>query len=145
MREIKLSVSKYNLAYRFFLQFKFPIMKKIPRLISRGATTILILFLSGCYYDEGLPETADDNNVVSFEFDIQPIFTNNCTSCHPILVSPPDLTEDNSYNSITNGIYIIANDKDASQLYQRLLGNPSIMPPSWQFASFGYNFSQKLD
>ncbi len=105
-------------------------MKKKPRLISWGATTILMLFLSGCFYDEGLPETPDDNNVVSYEFDIQPIFTNHCTSCHPVLVSPPDLTAGNSYNSITNGVYIIANDIDASLLYQRLLGNPGIMPPS---------------
>jgi len=104
-------------------------MKKILRLVSRGATTILILFLLGCFYDEGLPETPEDI-VVSYAFDIQPIFTNNCTSCHPILVSPPDLTAGNSYNSITNGNYIIANDIDASLLYQRLLGNPGIMPPS---------------
>lgn len=129
MREIKLSVSKYDLTYRFFLQIKFPIMKKISRLVRHVAAVILILFFSSCYYDKALPETSDDD-FVSYSLDIQPIFTNNCTSCHPTLVSPPDLTEGNSYNSITNGIYIIENDKDASLLYQRLIGNSGIMPPS---------------
>ena len=121
MGEIKLSVSKYNLTYLFFLQIKFPIMKKISRSIRYVASAIIILLFLGCYYDEGLPETPEDV-VVSYALDIQPIFTNNCTSCHPTLVSPPDLTEGNSYNSITNDIYIIANDKDASVLYQRLIG-----------------------
>lgn len=129
MREIKLSVSKHDLTYRFFLQIKFTIMKKISRSIRHFAAAILILFFSGCYYDEALPETSDDD-IVSYSLDIQPIFNNNCTSCHPVLVSPPDLSEGNSYNSINNGVYIIANDIDASLLYQRLIGNSGIMPPS---------------
>lgn len=103
-------------------------MKKPLALASTFAITILLFTLSGCFYDEGLPPAPPDN--VSFAFDIQPIFTTHCTSCHPTLVTPPDLTTGNSYNSITNGVYIIANDIDASVLYQRLLGNPGIMPPS---------------
>jgi|SRR5665811_1240468 len=112
----------------FFYSTNFSIMNKILKLISKVVLTMLMLFLSGCFYDEDLAEASPDN--VSFELDIQPIFTSHCTSCHPTLVSSPDLTVGNSYNSITNGVYIIANDLDASVLYQRLLGNPSIMPPS---------------
>ncbi|MDH3795734.1 MAG: hypothetical protein OER83_02545 [Flavobacteriaceae bacterium] len=89
---------------------------------------LLLLFLSGCYFDEGEEFITPD--VVSFATDIQPIFSNNCTSCHPVLIASPDLTEGNSYDAITNGLYIVPNDPEASLLYQRLLGNPRIMPPS---------------
>ena len=89
---------------------------------------LLILLLSGCYFDEGEEIILPD--VVSFATDIQPIFSTNCTSCHPVLVAPPDLTEGSSYEAITNGVYIVPNDLEASVLYQRLEGNPSVMPPS---------------
>ena len=89
---------------------------------------LLMLFVSGCYFDEGEEFIAP--NEVSFATDIQPIFSNNCTSCHPVLIASPDLTEGNSYDAITNGVYIVPNDPEASLLYQRLLGNPRIMPPS---------------
>lgn len=105
-------------------------MRKILKSLGPAAATILMLFLSGCYYDESVEETTPPNDVVSFALDIQPIFTSNCISCHPVLISPPDLTTGNSYNSITNTIYIVANDLEASMLYQKLLGNPNIMPPS---------------
>lgn len=104
-------------------------MKKISKSIGPSIITSIMLCLSGCYYDELTENIPIDTNV-SFKMDIQPIFTNNCTSCHPSLVSSPDLTDGNSYNSITNGIYIVPNSVDASLLYQRLLGDPSVMPPS---------------
>ena len=126
---------KIDFDYCLFLQFKFPNMKRI--LIGITTAIILMLSLSSCFYDEGLPETPPDN--ISFSFDIQPIFTTNCTSCHPTLVSSPNLTVGNSYGSITNGIYIIANEIDASLLYQRLLGNPSVMPPSGSLSTSDIN------
>lgn len=92
------------------------------------AAVLLTLVLSSCFYDEGLEE--DPIETVSFAADIQPILTNNCTSCHPVLVAPPDLTEGPAYNAITNGVYIVPNDLENSLLYQRLLGNPSVMPPT---------------
>ena len=102
-------------------------MKKKLKLIRPVIITILLLFLSSCYYD--VTETPPDNTVVSFALDIQPILTTNCTSCHPPLVFP-NLTTGNSYNAITNDVYIVPNDLDASVLYQKLLGNPNVMPPS---------------
>jgi len=97
------------------------------------AAIFLVIFMTGCYFDEGeeiiLPDT------VSFSLDIQPIFSTNCTTCHPVLVAAPDLTEDNSYDAITNGVYIVPNDLEASVLYQRLQGNPSVMPPSGRLPS----------
>jgi hypothetical protein len=99
---------------------------------SSHAHIVLVLFLaitiSGCYYDqyeEGLTATA-----VSYTADIQPLFETYCTACHPGVVATPDLSSGNSYSSITNGIYIVPNDINSSTLYQRLIGNPSIMPPN---------------
>jgi hypothetical protein len=112
-----------------------PIIKKMLK--RKAITTILMLFLWGCYYDVGLEEITSPDTVVSFALDIQPILT-NCTTCHPVL-RLPDLTVGNSYNAITNGSYIVPNDLEASVLYQRLLGNPSIMPPSGALTSAKIN------
>lgn len=97
----------------------------------------LALTLSGCYYDKFEEEIPSDQ--VSFAADIQPIFNTHCTSCHPVLEANPDLSSGNSYNSITNGIYIVPNNINASTLYQRLLGNPSIMPPSGSLSASEIN------
>ncbi|WP_285654932.1 hypothetical protein [Allomuricauda sp. NBRC 101325] len=93
-----------------------------------GTLLFLILF-SSCYYDHPEASTPSDT-VVSFSNDVQPIFNANCTVCHPSLVPNPNLSEGSSYPTLINDNYIIANDPDGSLLYQRLLGNPSIMPPT---------------
>jgi len=105
-------------------------MKKILNLISKAAVVILMLSLSSCYYDEVVEVViADDpvDEVISFENDIQPIFTTNCASCHPAFADP-DLTVGNSYSAITDGIYIVPEDLEASLLYQTLLWEVSPMP-----------------
>jgi hypothetical protein len=89
-----------------------------------------LLILSSCYYDEAIEEIIPEDTIVSFSAEIQPIFNTNCTSCHPLIVAAPNLTEDNSYDAIHMGSYIVSKDLDASILYQRLLGQPSVMPPS---------------
>jgi len=88
------------------------------------------LIISGCYYDEVVEEIILEDTIVSFSAEIQPIFNTNCTSCHPLIVAAPNLTEDKSYDAILMGNYIVSKDLEASILYQRLLGQPTIMPPS---------------
>ena len=94
------------------------------------ATLLALLLLSSCFYDEGLAETIAEETIVSYSLDIQPIFNTNCTSCHPLIVSAPDLTSDNSYDAIMMDNYIVSKDLDASILFQKLLGKPNVMPPS---------------
>jgi hypothetical protein len=109
-------------------------MKKILNLISKAAVVILMLSLSSCYYDEVIEEVIPDDSVdevISFAADIQPIFTASCASCHPSFAEP-DLTAGNSYSAITDGIYIVPEDLDASLLYQTLLWEVSPMPISEQ-------------
>lgn len=90
---------------------------------------ILLVLFTGCYFDE-MEEALPPEGTVSYAADIQTIFDTNCTSCHPGQVANFDLTEGNSYGAITNGVYIIPNDPENSLLFQRIQGNPSIMPPS---------------
>jgi mono/diheme cytochrome c family protein len=97
--------------------------------------TLLIIIsvsstLGSCYYDKFQPiiddPTAED---VSFATDIQPLFDANCIACHAGSLNP-DLREGNSYTAITGTGMVVANDLTNSELYQRLLGNGNIMPPS---------------
>lgn len=89
-----------------------------------------LLILASCYYDEDIDEAILDNTIVSYTADIQTIFNNNCTSCHPLIAPAPDLTDGISYTSITTKNYVVPNDLDKSILYQKLIGNPNVMPPS---------------
>ena len=98
--------------------------------MSKAAVLILMLSLSSCYYDEVIEIVVPDlpvEEVVSFAEDIQPIFTASCASCHPVFAEP-DLTVGNSYSAITNGVYIVPEDLEASLLYQTLLWEVSPMP-----------------
>lgn len=98
--------------------------------VAKTLAFMLLFFLQqGCFYDQG-EEFVPVDIAVSFKTDIQPIFNRNCTLCHPAINPSPDLTEGNSYQSLQNRNLIKANDLGASTLYQRLLGNPSSMPPS---------------
>lgn len=128
-------VSKYEVVIHHSLILNVSMMNNLYNLIKLIGFFLLMLFVSGCFYDEGLPETISPDEEISYAFDIQPIFTTSCASCHPAVISSPDLSEGNSYNSITNGIYVVPNDTDASLLYQRILGNPSIMPPNGSLPS----------
>lgn len=97
------------------------------------------LTLNSCYYDkfpivDDTPPTVD----ISFATEIQPIFNNNCVSCHAGSVAP-DLRSGNAYSAIMSNSYIVANDLAASKLYQRLTGNGNIMPPSGALSSVNIN------
>ena len=88
------------------------------------------LFLNSCYYDafpEDL-EPIDPEEEVSYQNDIMPLWV-QCVGCHNGN-EPPDLRDENSYNSLLNG-YVVPNDAEASVLYKSLLGTDgvSLMPP----------------
>lgn len=107
-------------------------MKKIIRIIGVVASFILILFLSGCYYDEVLEDIAPvPNEDVSYATDIQPIFNTHCVACHNGGLNP-DLREGTSYNfiTVTDPGQVVPGDAEGSELYQRLIGAGNIMPPS---------------
>lgn len=101
-------------------------MKKI---IERVLIAFLVFVLYGCYYDT--PPFVETPTNVSFAGDIQPIFNQNCISCHNGSLHP-NLTTGNSYNALmalpTGSI--VPGDASGSELFQMLNGggdNP--MPP----------------
>jgi hypothetical protein len=89
------------------------------------------LFLGSCYYDT-FPEeeVGPPPTEVSYSKDIQPLWNNDCTSCHPS-IAQPDLSADNSYNSLINGGFVTPGNASTSVLYQSLLelNGVSLMPP----------------
>lgn len=60
--------------------------------------------------------TVDPEEPVSFQTQIQPIFTNNCITCHKGNRNP-DLRAGNSYNSLTTGNYVTL-PAENSRLYR---------------------------
>ena len=88
------------------------------------------LVMNSCYYDEipeaMIPDDTDgpvipDTQVVSFEDDIQPIFTADCIRCHDGSLNP-DLGVGKAYTALVPK-YVIAKDPAASRLYIQLKVN----------------------
>jgi len=68
--------------------------------------SVLLIFLTAsCEEYRFKVEEVDPNVLVSFDTVIQPLFTNNCISCHGAIRNP-DLREGKSYESLTKGGYV---------------------------------------
>ena len=95
--------------------------------------TILIFVISGCSKTTSIVINAGNSitTEMSFAKDINPIFQKSCAlgGCHAIGARAPDLTVDNSYNSLQNGKYITANDPDNSMIMLWLTGKKSPAMP----------------
>lgn len=96
-------------------------MKKTVKLVSRAAVLMLLLSLTGCYYDElqvtEIPVIEDE---VLFAADIQSIFDdNNCMQCHNASRSP-DLREGFAYDALVSD-YVTPNDAEDSRLFTKLV------------------------
>ena len=97
---------------------------KLKALISLPSM-IKVLFLSGAVFMAScekyayLIETVNPDEPVLFQTQIQPIFTNNCITCHKGARNP-DLREGNSYASLTEGGYV-TQPAESSKLYKKLL------------------------
>lgn len=87
-------------------------------------TGSLIMILSGCTkYEIPKPECPEDLPTnVSFSSDIQPIFDQNCVSCHSGAQSP-DLSPGWSYDELIDGGYVDTDFPCSSLLYETLLGS----------------------
>ena len=96
-------------------------MKRIVKLMSKAAVLMLMLSLTGCYYDDlqvaEIPVIEED---VSFATDIQTIFNdNNCMQCHNASRNP-DLRDGLAYASLVPA-YAIPNDSEGSILLAKLI------------------------
>jgi len=89
--------------------------------------------LTGCYKD--IITQADPDGpplAVSFKDDLVPIFSKNCalSGCHATGGHTPDLTTDNAYKSLNNGIYVNTLIPKQSKIYEMINGEMSTYIPS---------------
>lgn len=95
------------------------------------------LAATSCYYDE-LPaeEAIVIPDTVSYSNDIQPLWDQDCVSCHKTGATAPDLSSANSYLALTkNNKYVVPGDAASSSLRKSLLGvGASIMPTAGKWS-----------
>ena len=94
---------------------------------------IVSLMATSCYYDEMPPEAVIPiPDVVSYSKDIQPLWDQDCVSCHKTGASIPlDLTSANSYNELTaNNKYVIPGNAAGSSLHKSLVGDGAAIMPT---------------
>ena len=88
-----------------------------------------LLFVVSCtkdYYEQ--PDTLPQN--VSFLNDVIPIFNANCISCHNDGGTAPNLSADKAYGALISGAgLVIPGNPEESELYHRIMGQGSMMPP----------------
>ena len=82
--------------------------------------TVMITGMSSCEkYSFPLPSVSTVDTLY-FQADIQPIFTNNCITCHGA-VTKPDLRDGKAYKSLTDGGYVVPFDANTSRLYLHMI------------------------
>lgn len=99
-------------------------MKKLFQIVLVSSLSLLCF---SCYYDELVERPIDappgevPGEDISYQNEIQPIWTKDCISCHPNS-SQPDLRQGFSYESLVPD-YVIAGNPGGSELYIKLPGN----------------------
>ena len=90
------------------------------------------LMATSCYYDEMPPEPEIPiPDVVSYSKDIQPLWDQDCISCHKPGATAPDLTTANSYLALTkNNKYVIPGNAASSSLHKSLVGDGAAIMPT---------------
>lgn len=94
-------------------------MKSVKRIkiIAAGLMVCLLLFNTGCEYDQVLPVEPKDE--ISYSLDIQPFFNSKCTSCHAGNVAP-NLEASVSYDELVTDNYINVSNPQSSLLYIKI-------------------------
>ena len=100
-------------------------MKIRTKLFWRAMTALLIpacmIFFSSCEEYKIVQEEVDPGETVLFQTQVQPIFNDNCITCHKGS-RDPDLRDGNSYESLTTGEYVNLPAAD-SKLYKQIISS----------------------
>jgi len=90
--------------------------------ISITLAITLTVVNSGCVYQEISTPEVEVPDSVSYNVDVLPIFTENCSvsGCHAAGAIPPDLSADNAYISLTFFGYVDLDNPEQSLLFQKL-------------------------
>lgn len=94
------------------------------------------LMATSCYYDEMPPEAIIPiPETVSYSTDIQPLWDQDCISCHKPNATSPDLTAANSYSALTvNSKYVIPGNAAGSKLHKSLMGDGAAQMPATKWS-----------
>ncbi len=109
-------------------------MKKIIQYVLMLTVSLMA---TSCYYDEMPPEAVIPiPDVVSYTKDIQPLWDQDCVSCHKPGATAPDLSVANSYLALTkNNKYVIPGNAASSSLHKSLVADgASIMPTTGKWS-----------
>jgi hypothetical protein len=96
-------------------------MNRKLKVFTRLFTALLVFAIGGfvsCEKYSWVPETINPVDTVYFQTEIQPIFTNNCASCHT-QNNLPDLRSGKSWQSLTTGGYVNL-PGSSSKLYTKM-------------------------
>lgn len=96
------------------LKIRIPWPIFVPALLLAGSA-----LLASCEKFAYQVESVDPDVPVLFQTQIQPIFTNNCVTCHKGSRNP-NLSDGNSYASLTSGGYV-NKPGESSKLYTKLV------------------------
>ncbi len=99
--------------------------KKLCNFIYAVILPASIAVLSSCEKYQYTPPVIDQNTILFFATDIQPIFTTNCSGCHGGS-QQPDLRAGKSYASLTGGSYLNTNAAESSLLYVKMTSGSHI-------------------
>jgi hypothetical protein len=80
-------------------------LNRIRKILVGLVLVAAVLGFSRCEKYQYTPPVINEEDTLSFQTDIQPIFTSNCIACHGGTVDP-DLREGRSYQSLTTGAYV---------------------------------------
>lgn len=93
-------------------------MKKSQVLIAAGVILFLI-FTNSCEKVVFEPIEIELPDTISYSLEIQPIFDDNCISCHGGSINP-ELNADVSYSNLFEGGYIDTVNAEGSELIEKL-------------------------
>ena len=104
-------------------------MKKIIQYLMMVTVSLMA---TSCYYDEMPPEPEIPiPDVFSYSKDIQPLWDQDCISCHKPGATAPDLTTANSYSALTlNNKYVVPGNAASSKLHKSLVGDGAAIMPT---------------
>ena len=90
------------------------------------------LMATSCYYDEMPPEAVIlIPETVSYSKDIQPLWDQDCVSCHKPGTTAPDLSAANSFLALTkNNKYVVPGNAASSSLRKSLMGDGAAIMPT---------------
>jgi hypothetical protein len=107
-------------------------MRQEKKLTKLGTMVAIVLagitLFASCEKKSFIVETINPTDSVHFQAVIQPLFTNNCVTCHKGARNP-NLTDGNSYSSLKTGGYITPADSTCRLYVKVKSGHPS---PSFQ-------------